>query len=268
MRSKKTKLGVRKVCRFGFPRPVKDSFTLRTVVEAIAGRKALRANSRLYDLPRQHNERMINDYNPAILLAWQGNMDIQYIGEKSSVLNWYITKYTTKAERSHSTTAFGDLTSNKSLASKLWNIALRSLSNRECGALEAADTLLGIPLYGTDPSTVFRWVDINMIRSRRVKENHIIQGLPSDCKNILYPSLIDTYYPNRPTKLESTNLYTFMSWYDVLNKQRSKAATYYPLLGRYLKKRNQPYLLNHYKYNPEQEPEKYFYSMLLLFRPW
>ena len=97
---------------------------------------------------------------------------------------------------------------------------------RECGALEAADTLLGIPLYGTDPSTVFRWVDINMIRSRRVKENHIIQGLPSDCKDILYPSLIDTYYPNRPAKLESTNLYTFMSWYDVLNKQRSKAATY------------------------------------------
>ena len=232
-------MGVRKVCRFGFPRPVKDSFTLRTVVEAIAGRKALRANSRLYDLPHQHNEWMINDYNPAILLVWQGNMDIQYIGEKSSVLNWYITKYTTKAEQSHSTTAFSDLTSNKSLASKLWNIALRSLSNCECGALEAADTLLGVPLYGTDPSTVFRWVDINMIRSRRVKENHIIQELPSDCEDILYPSLIDTYYPNRPAELESTNLYTLMSWYDVLNKQPSKAATYYPLLGRYLKKRNQ-----------------------------
>ena len=58
-----------------------------------------------------------------------------------------------------------------------------------------------------------------------------------------------------------------MSWYDVLNKQPSKPATYYPLLGRYLKKRNQPYLLNHYKCNPEQEP-KYFYSILLLFKPW
>ena len=105
MRTKKTKLGYRKVCRFGFPRPTKDIFTLRTVVEAIAGRKALKANSRLYDLPRQPNERMINDYNPAILLAWEGNMDIQYIGEKSSILNWYITKYTTKAERSHAVTA-------------------------------------------------------------------------------------------------------------------------------------------------------------------
>ena len=59
-----------------------------------------------------------------------------------------------------------------------------------------------------------------------------------------------------------------MSWYDVLNKQPSNDTTYYLLLGRYLKKRNQPYLLNHYKYNPEQEPEKYFYSILLLFKPW
>ena len=268
MRTKKSKMGFRKVYRFAFPRVAKDTFTLRTVVEAIAGRKALRANSQLYDLPRQQNEKMINDYNPAILLAWEGNMDIQYIGEKSSILNWYITKYTTKSERSHATTACSDLTSNKSLASKLWNIALRSLSSREVGALEASDTLLSIPLYGTDPSTVFRWVDVNMIRSRRVKENHIIQELPSDSEDILYPSMVDTYYPNRPHELEQTNLYTFTSLYDVVIKQPSEATTYYPILGRYLKKRQRPYLLNHFKYNPEQEPEKYFFSMLLLFKPW
>ena len=165
-------------------------------------------------------------------------MDIQYIGEKSSILNWYITKYTTKCERSHATAAFSDLTSNTSIASKLWNIVLRSLSNRECGALEASDTLLGIPLYGTDPSTVFRWVDVNMICSRRVKENHIIKGLPSDSEDLLYPSMVDTYYPNRPSDLESTNLYTFMSWYDIFTKRPSEASTYYPLLGRYLKKDN------------------------------
>ena len=182
------------VCRFEFPRPVKDSFSLQTVVKAIAGRKALRANSQLYDLPHQHNERMINDYSPAILLVWQGKMDIQYIGEKSSMLNWYITKYTTKAEPNHSTTAFSDLTSNKSLASKLWNIALKGLSNHGCHALAAADTLLGIPLYGTEPSTVFQWVDVNQIHSCRVKKNHIIQELPSDSEGILYP------HPNLPCR--------------------------------------------------------------------
>ena len=268
LRSKKTKAGLRKVCRFGFPRPTRDNLYLRSVVESVAGRKALRENSRLYDLPRQHNERMINDYNPAVLLAWEGNMDIQYIGEKSSILNWYITKYTTKAEKSHAKTAFTELTSNKSVASRLWNIALRSLSHRECGALEASDTLLGIHLYGTDPSTVIRWVDVNMVRSRRVKEHHVISALSEDSEDILYHSWIDSYYPNRPSELEDSNLYDFLAWHDIVYKKPSDKATFYPVFDRFRKKRSSPYLINHYKYNPEQEPEKYFYSLLLLFKPW
>ena len=209
MRQKKTKIGFRKVCRFGFPRPTRDTLHLRSVVESVASRKALRENSRLYDLPRQHNERilrMINDYNPAVLLALEGHMDIQFVGEKSTILNWYITKYTTKAEKTHAKTAFTELTSTKSVASRVWNIALRSLSHRECGALEASDTLLGIPLYGTDPSTIFRWVDVNSIRSRRVKEHHVINALPKESEDILYRSMVDSYYPNRPTELEDTNL--------------------------------------------------------------
>ena len=180
LRSKKTKKGIRKVCRFGFPRPQRDSVCLRSVVEAVAGRKALKANSCLYDLPRTAGQRMINDYNPATLLVWEGNMDIQFIGEKSAILNWYITKYTTKAEKSHSNAAFAEVTSTKSLASRLWNVALRSLSNRECGAMEVSDTLLGISLYETDPETVFRWADVNMVRSRKVRNFQEINDLPED----------------------------------------------------------------------------------------
>ena len=147
-RQKNTKTGFRKVGKFNFPRPTRDTLHLRSVVESVAGRKALRENSCLYDLPCQDNERMINDYNPAVLLAWERNMDIQFVGEKSTILNWYITKYATKAEKTHANTAFTELTSTKSVASHLWNIALRSLSHRECGALEASDTLLLIhPQY-------------------------------------------------------------------------------------------------------------------------
>lgn len=52
---------------------------------SIAGRKQLK-HKRLYDLPRTKNEDNINDYNPVLLTAWEGNMDIQFIGEKSSLL--------------------------------------------------------------------------------------------------------------------------------------------------------------------------------------
>ena len=151
MHSKKTKSGHRKVCRFGFPRPETDTFKMHYVVESIAGRKALKSNSRLYDLPQKPGEVRVNDYNPTTLLAWEGNMDLQYNSEKLAILNWYTTKYATKSEKSHANNVFSDVDSTKSLPGKLWSIAMRAFSHRECGALEVGDTLRGIPLYFTDP---------------------------------------------------------------------------------------------------------------------
>jgi len=63
-----------------------------------------------------------------------------------------------------------EVNKNKSLASYLWNFALRFMIHRECGALEAADTLLGISLYGTDRNTIIKWLDINSIQHRKLKE--------------------------------------------------------------------------------------------------
>ena len=39
-------------------------------------------------------------------------------------------------------------------------------------------------------------------------------------------------------------------------------------MGGFLKKRQRPYLINHYRYSMNEEPEKYYYSLLLLFKPW
>ena len=61
LRTKKTKKGLIKVCRFGYPRPLCDNFILRNVVDAVAGRKAFKAICHLYDLPRRANETRIND---------------------------------------------------------------------------------------------------------------------------------------------------------------------------------------------------------------
>lgn len=97
---------------------------------SIAARKTLNPNSRLYNLIRKKEWEMINDYNPTILLAWNGNTDIQYIGEKTAVLNYYITKYTTKSEKTHITATFDDLNSTRCLRSRLYNIGLRALANR------------------------------------------------------------------------------------------------------------------------------------------
>ncbi|XP_065892428.1 uncharacterized protein [Dysidea avara] len=208
LRSKKTNAGVKK--------------------NAVAGRKSLKTNSRLYDLPRAANEMRINDYNPAMLLAWQGNMDIQFIGENSSVLNWYCTKYCTKPEKSHALQEFDDINkSTKSITSKLWNFAMKSISHRECGALEACDTLLGIPLFVTDPNTTIRWVDVNMVRSRRLKEKSIIEGLEDQEVEKYYYAILLLFKPWRNSETLIGSSESFQCEFENCREQLLDAVNYH-----------------------------------------
>ena len=104
-----------------------------------------------------------------------------------------------------------------------------------------------------------------MVRSRRLKEHHIISELPEDSDNILYPSWIDTFYSSRPNELEGMNLYGFLAWHGMVKKRPSDRATFHKMLGHFLKKRQVPYLIikeknsyNHFRCNPELERENIF----------
>ena len=48
--------------------------------------------------------------------------------------------------------------------------------------MEVSDTLLGISLYETDPETVFRWADVNMIRSHKVRNFEDSEDLLQACR--------------------------------------------------------------------------------------
>ena len=85
---------------------------------------------------------------------------------------------------------------------------------------------------------------------------------------MFHASWVDTYYPNRSTELEETTLYDFVVWYDLESKEPKNSVSYFHFYDRFLKKRTCPYLVNHYRYNPNQDAEKYFYSIVLLFKPW
>ncbi|XP_028132186.2 uncharacterized protein LOC114327696 [Diabrotica virgifera virgifera] len=255
------------VCRFGFGRKITPNFILHSVAESILGRRKLR-KTRLYDLPRTTEEANINDYNPACLLAWCGNMDIQFIGEASEVLQQYILKYALKSEKSN-TGDFREFLQNRSAASNLWSLGMQALSNRECGALEAADTLLQLPLFETDRQTVIRWVDVSMNRARKVKTKQQLDNMHDDADNIFCPNWVDVYYPQRPEEIKNICLYDFVRWYDLINnKPKSETVQYFIYGERYLRLRQHPYLINHYKYNVKKEPESYYHSLLLLFKPW
>ena len=152
---------------------------------------------------------------------------------------------------------------------------MRQLTHRECGILETADSLIGSPLHATDPDTTVRWIDVNLNRARILKSKQAIDQLldnDPDSTEIFAPSLVDTFYPNRPEQLEKCNLYDFSSKYDVQTNKPSKDVESYIMQlecgTRYIKKREKDCIINHYHYKAESEAEKYFFSILLLFLPW
>jgi len=61
------------------------------------------------------------------------------------------------------------------------------------GAIEAADTLLGISLYGTDRNTIIKWLDVNSIWHKKLKSHKEIEALNGESTNIFCPAVIDNY---------------------------------------------------------------------------
>ena len=161
--------------------------------------------------------------------------------------------------------------STKPLISRLWSFALQTTANREIGALEAADTLLGYKIYEIDSSTKIRWLNVKMNRNRRLKSYRQVKELPENSTDIFCPNFIDTHYPNRPNELEALSLHEFAKNYDIIDKEPIYKNEYYKMQNgnKFARKRKKnPYLINFWKYNPISEPENYYYSLLLLFKPW
>ena len=117
---------------------------------------------------------------------------------------------------------------------------MKSMSHRECCALEACDTLLGISLFVTDPNTTIRWVDVKVVHSRRLKEKRVIERMEDESCDIFYPLWVDSHYPNRPQELEDVHLYEFLAWYDIIKTEPVRLAAYDPFQGGFLKRRTRP----------------------------
>ena len=155
-------------CRFGFPRLISSEASLNTLEETVKSRQKPHS-LKIYNIVRKSDEVYINDYNPLLLSIWKANMDIQYVGEKSMVLNRYITTYVTKAEKNLTQSLWDSCNKNNSLQGSLKSFALSSFRNREVGAIEVAHKLLGYSLYESSDSV--KWLSAHMkeSRNRRIK---------------------------------------------------------------------------------------------------
>ena len=246
-------------CRFGFPRQECESAKLNSVSDSLRSRK------KIYELPRGDTEVRVNDYNPLLLMLWQANIDIQFVAESSLALAHYVSGYVTKAERSNMQEIWQEVSENKSVYSRLWSFGVRSLRFRECGLYEASDLLLGDHL--NEKSGTVKWVDVSLPhkRCRRLMDHKVLLEIAEhnpDTEEIFEDNLLDTYYPQRPARLENVCLYDFVANYDWYGKDSSGNRKYSKL--------TKPRLPNHKLFDPEKETQRedYYYSLILLFVPF
>ena len=277
-------------CKFGFPRAACIKPVLHGVATSIASHKTGSYQKRLYEVERKHNEKFINDYNPTLLYLWQGNVDIQFIGEESESLVDYISKYATKAPRS----AISDFeldavaVNNKSNFGKLFQLASKLMKDRELGAMEARNFMLSEKPVKTNTSFLFVNTVYSSKRKSVLKSKKDLESLPDDSKDIYYGDLIGTWYPKRPpydksnrnSNLKEMSLFEFAKTYERVGnaaaaqvKDKSKLLKLDGNAGFMKKRCTDPkkdalviYGPSHL--DPIKDSEAYYFAFLLLHKPF
>ena len=164
-------------------------------------------------LKRNPSECNINNYNSSVMLAWQANMDLQFVLNAYACV-MYVASYMMKTEK-----AMGVLLKQvaaefrtEELKTQLRKVGSAFLTHREVSAQEAAYRILSIPMKRLSRSVVY--VDTNPKHERiAVLKNKADLGkLDDDDTNVFQKSLIDRYQ-HRPDELCSMSLAEFAATY-------------------------------------------------------
>ena len=232
-------------------------------------------------LKREPHECCINNYNPAVMLAWQANMDIQFVlNAYASVM--YVASYIMKTERS-----MGELLKQVAaeartdeLKKQLRKVGAAFLSHREVSAQEAVYRLLSLPMKQLSRSVVF--VDTNPKHERIavLKSHDSLSQLDANDTNVFQKSLIDRYQ-HRPQSLSDMCLAEFAATYvtnyksddmcdvlpDIESDTTSTQITLTDGFGK-MSKRKQQAVIRFRKYNKDTDSSNWYRAKLMLYYPW
>ena len=225
----------------------------------------LSTNSSVVILQREPNECCINNYNPSVMLAWQANMDIQFVLNAYACV-MYVASYIMKTERS-----MGELLKRVAaeartdeLKTQLRKVGSAFLTHREVSAQEAVYRLLSLPMKMLSRSVVF--VDTNPKNERIavLKSPDSLSQLEDNDTNVFQKSLIDRYQ-HRPESIRDMCLAEFAATY-VVNYERNECdalpvpesdvtSTKITLTDTFgtMNKRKQPAVIRFRKYSKETD---------------
>jgi hypothetical protein len=153
----------------------------------------------MYYLARNEDETNINDYNPALLMAWRGNIDIQLcLGGFKFIIN-YITTYL-KKDSSYSNSKASQAMKSEINLTDIQSIGIDLLKRRIVPATEMVDKLLQQRLYSFDADHIFVNTNAEENRKRTLLPYAVLRTLPLDAMAVA-PNFADVVYPNRPACL-------------------------------------------------------------------
>ena len=238
---------------------------------------------------RRIEEQWINNYNPHLIRAWNGNMDIQYVMDPYSCV-MYIVSYISKSERE-----MGDLLrnaqkeaseGNDEAVSQLRKLGSLYLHHREISVMGSIYFICGLPLQKSTRKVIFVQTDKD---SHKIsKPLHILQNSSDDCDNPWQNTQIEKYIA-RPNNAEFNNMCMakFFSLYHYMTTDSDKhsdingdsedtdddcdeTAACHVLQnrkGKVKERKMKSAIIRYYRISIKQDRERYFMNMLRLYLP-
>ncbi|ORU93952.1 MAG: hypothetical protein A6F71_09080 [Cycloclasticus sp. symbiont of Poecilosclerida sp. M] len=261
----------RVTCRFNYPRPPNPATRLRT---------RLRTNTdpgsaaQFYVTQRNECDQWVNAYNPTCLLkAWQANMDIQMVGSEYGAA-MYVCMYVSKSEPDRLKHALHDtlqnIPPNASQRKRLSMIGATVLTQTgQC-------TRGYIPPRWIPTDQIYTYCNFSEQQISTKKQEQILKPrdevliLPDISTQVFQPGTIE-YYQDRPdvTEWDNMTLAIFATHYTVTGKDGTSRNSHPKLKSyeKWIKKRQKPACLR-VPYLTAASGDKYYYSLLVLFRPF
>lgn len=275
-------------CRFKYPRQPSPDTHLRRDTD-----HGLRRTD-FYVTARGAADTRTTPYNPACLLAWQANMDIQLVGSMHGTCS-YVCSYMTKGEtdgiRDCISSAVARLPAEATLARRLTRIGTACLSQREYSTQEATFLLAGLDLRGSSRTFVrlqVGYVDhraciittdaIRRARDAARANQHAADDDEGDAADntVGVSCNVYDYYSVRPPTMDSWSLFDF-----VTRIQCRSTRTLAEMLARhppaqlqdgstiYFHQRGRPAIPRIApRMTPESHGDEYYFSLLQLHLPW
>uniref|UniRef100_A0A3B5QQ24 ATP-dependent DNA helicase n=1 Tax=Xiphophorus maculatus TaxID=8083 RepID=A0A3B5QQ24_XIPMA len=224
-------------------------------------------------MKRDPKDSWVNGYNPDLLRAWNANMDIQYVLDEYTCIE-YMMSYIAKPE--HEMAQFlksvvDDLkTANVSQRDEMKKIMQAYSKQREVSAQESVARTCSLPLKKSSRSVLFLQTDEDGIKMSLPMSKLV--NMSPDEENVWMKGLPEKYL-NRPDTLEFEHmcLAEFASEYRVLYGRQIEGPNAIALLNDagYIQKRTigKPAVIRFTRFSEKKTPEKFYRRLLKLYFP-